>query len=166
MNCPCGIQGRLNWIINIKNLGRAGPWTPDLPFPSSYKSWFSLFFTRWTKNATFWLRIFVDEPEEERGRDFTWHSLAWVIPFTNSREPHGLRIPLWADASDGSIVCWPNLLTVTITGPRPCSGSPTCTKILNLRCKNKKDAIFDRRERKEKNLACIKMKKVSQRSKD
>ena len=148
MNCPGGIQGRLNWIINIKNLGRAGPWTPDLPFPSSYKSWFSLFFTRWTKNATFWLRIFVDEPEEERGRDFTWPSLAWVIPFTNSREPHGLRIPLWTDACDGSIFIWPNLLTVTRTGPRSSSGSPT--KIFNLRCKNKKDPFLSVAREKRK----------------
>ena len=92
--------------------------------------------------------IFVGEPEDERGRDFTWPSLGWVIPFTNSREPHGLRIPLWTDACDGSIFIWPNLLTVTRTGPRPSSGSPT--KIFNLRCKNKKDAFLSVAREKRK----------------
>ena len=92
--------------------------------------------------------IFVGEPEDERGRDFTWPSLGWVIPFTNSREPHGLRIPLWTDACDGSIFIWPNLLTVTRTGPRPSSGSPT--KIFNLRCKNKKDPFLSVAREKRK----------------
>ena len=53
---------------------------------------------------------------------------------------------------------------MTRTGPRSSSGSPT--KIPNLRSIHKDDVLFVRRERKEKILACMKMKKVSPRSMD
>ena len=149
-------------FIKIENLGRAGPLARTYHFHLHTSHYFLLFLSRWTKNTPFWLWIFISHSEYGRGRDvtFTWLSDSLHKQQGTSRSKDSIMgwCMWWFD------LCGLDLRSVTRTGPRSSSGSPT--KILNLRSIHKGDVLFVRRERKEKILACMKMKKVSPGSMD
>ena len=116
-------------FIKIENLGRAGPLARTYHFHLHTSHYFLLFLSRWTKNTPFWLWIFISHSEYGRGRDvtFTWLSDSLHKQQGTSRSKDSIMgwCMWWFD------LCGLDLRSVTRTGPRSSSGSPT--KILNLR---------------------------------